>query len=68
MLKIIIPSIELFDETLNEFTQSKEQELQLEHSLVSLSKWEAKWCKPFWSVEPIYIPGRRRTGSKPSST
>src|SRR3989304_6651877 len=47
MLKIIIPSIELFDETLNEFTQSKEQELQLEHSLVSLSKWEAKWCKPF---------------------
>lgn len=47
MLKIIIPSVELFDETKGEFINTKEQELQLEHSLVSLSKWESKWCKPF---------------------
>src|SRR5688572_7256636 len=47
MLKIVIPSIELFDEKTQEFIHSKEYELQLEHSLVSLSKWESKWQKPF---------------------
>ena len=47
MLKITIPSTELYDAERNEFTQTKEQTLQLEHSLVSLSKWESKWCKPF---------------------
>lgn len=54
MLRITIPSVvhEQFDESTNEFiytTVSKEQTLQLEHSLVSLSKWESKWCKPFFS-------------------
>lgn len=49
MLKITIPSIEQYDEVNNEFITSKEQILQLEHSLVSLSKWEAKWEKPFLS-------------------
>jgi hypothetical protein len=49
MLKIVIPSVELYDETKEEFVQSKSYELQLEHSLVSLSKWESKWCKPFLS-------------------
>lgn len=47
MLKIKIPAIELYDEERNLFIMSKEYELQLEHSLVSLSKWEAKWHKPF---------------------
>lgn len=51
MLKIIIPSFESFDESANEFSKSKEQVLQLEHSLVSLSKWESRWCKPFLSKE-----------------
>ncbi len=48
-LKITIPSRELFDERTNEFIQTKEQTLVLEHSLVSISKWESKWCKSFLS-------------------
>jgi len=47
MLQITIPSIDLFNDEKQEFGKSKEQVLQLEHSLVSLSKWESKWCKPF---------------------
>lgn len=49
MLEITISSIELYDEINEEFIFSKEQKLQLEHSLVSLSKWESKWKKPFFS-------------------
>jgi len=51
MLKVTIPSIEQYDEEKNEFITSKETVLQLEHSLVSLSKWESRWCKPFLSKE-----------------
>lgn len=51
MLIITIPSQELFNEATQEFVSSKEQTLQLEHSLVSVSKWESKWRKPFLSKE-----------------
>lgn len=51
MLQIIIPATELWDEYNNEFVDIKETTLQMEHSLVSLSKWESKWCKPFFSKE-----------------
>lgn len=47
MLQITIPAVEQWDENEQEFITSKEQTLSLEHSLVSLSKWESKWCKPF---------------------
>ena len=47
MLQITIPGIELWDESREIFTQTKEQTLQLEHSLVSLYKWESKWGKAF---------------------
>lgn len=49
MLKIVIPETEMWDEYRQEFIVEKEYTLQLEHSLVSLSKWESKWCKPFIS-------------------
>ena len=51
MLRITIPSVELYDEKRNLFINTKEQTLQLEHSLVSLRKWESKWCKPFLTKE-----------------
>lgn len=47
MLRITIPAIDGWDEQKEEFVRMKEQTLQLEHSLVSLSKWESKWCKVF---------------------
>jgi hypothetical protein len=47
MLQITIPASELWDEVKQEFVNTKYQTLSLEHSLVSLSKWESKWCKPF---------------------
>lgn len=54
MLYITIPEQvnEEFNEETNEFiytTVCKEQTLQLEHSLVSLRKWESKWRKAFLS-------------------
>lgn len=49
MLQIVVPATEQFNELTQEFISTKEQTLQLEHSLVSLSKWESKWCKPFLS-------------------
>lgn len=48
-LKVTIPSCELFDPTTNEFFDVEGQTLVLEHSLVSLSKWESKWHKAFLS-------------------
>lgn len=50
MLQIILPAIEQWDELKEEFvTAKKELTLELEHSLVSLSKWESRWKKAFLS-------------------
>ena len=51
MLTITIPATEMFNDKTQEFLVFKEQTIQLEHSLVSLSKWESKWCKAFLSKE-----------------
>ena len=52
MLTLTIPTQEYWDEKREEFVSSQGKTIQLEHSLVSLSKWEAKWHKPFLSKEP----------------
>lgn len=51
MLTVTIPESEQWDERNQEFVYIKEQTLSLEHSLVSISKWESKWCKPFLTKE-----------------
>lgn len=54
MLTITVPiSPEGWDEAKQEFVDPKCQTLQLEHSLVSLSKWESKWKKPFYSKKEL---------------
>lgn len=47
MLQITVPALEGWDESKQEFVSYKAQTLQLEHSLIAISKWESKWHKPF---------------------
>lgn len=47
MLTVKIPDGEFFDEDKQEFVYTKPQTITLEHSLLSVSKWEAKWKKAF---------------------
>lgn len=49
MLTVTIPAAELYDESTSKFIVTRQTELQLEHSLVSLAKWESKWKKSFLS-------------------
>ena len=55
MLRINIPDREWFNEAKNEFVSIKGGTIQLEHSLVSLSKWEAKYKKPFLENENLSL-------------
>ena len=56
MLVITVQGVEGWDEQKEEFVSAKPPVcLQLEHSLISLSKWESKWEKPFLSKEPKTI-------------
>lgn len=51
MLQLVIKDQELYDESSNTFINTKGRTIQVEHSLVSVSKWESKWNKPFLTKE-----------------
>ena len=46
-LTITVPGKELFNNTTQEFIYLDDTVLTLEHSLISISKWEAKWHVPY---------------------
>lgn len=47
MLRIDQEAFEPFNELTNTFEKIPEIHLELEHSLISIQKWESKWKKPF---------------------
>lgn len=47
MLTLTVPDSEYFNEATDTFDTVKGGSLLLEHSLISISKWESKWKKPF---------------------
>ena len=48
-LTVTIPGTELYDQAAKRFITIKERTIVLEHSLVSISRWESKWHKPYLS-------------------
>lgn len=51
-LTISVLGKDFFDPKTNRFITVKPQKLVLEHSLLSISKWEMKWHKPYLTKEP----------------
>ena len=52
MLEIRIDGKEFWNQEKEEFVNTKGITLRLEHSLISVSKWEAKYKRPFLSDGP----------------
>lgn len=52
MLKIVVGSRENYDESSSEFVSEGGTAIELEHSLLSLSKWESEFEKPFLGPTP----------------
>lgn len=50
-ITITISEKDLFNEDTCEFISVPQTKIVLEHSLVSISKWESKWHKPFFSTQ-----------------
>lgn len=52
MLKLVVPGSEWYDESKEEFIIGDSHTLMLEHSLLSLARWESKWKVPFLEKDP----------------
>lgn len=51
MLSVVIPPVELWDENKQEFINFPGAKIMLEHSLIAISKWEAKYRKAYLSMD-----------------
>lgn len=49
----ITPTKEVWDESKEEFISISGKSISIEHSLLSISKWESKWNKVFLAKDPI---------------
>lgn len=56
MLHIEVEGKEFYNEETNEFVQVKSKALTMEHSLLSIAKWESKWKKPYLTEENNKTP------------
>lgn len=53
MLELQVKGTEFFDENTEEYIEVKDQQLVLEHSLISVHKWEQKWETNFLDNDTI---------------
>lgn len=62
MLQITIPKGETYNQNTGMFyTVEKPVTIQLEHSLISIQKWEAKWNKPFLYTDKAHPKTQEET-------
>lgn len=61
-LVLSIPARELFDESTSTIIEIPAKKLVLEHSLVSISKWESKWHKPY--IPPLMATKKEAAKSR----
>lgn len=52
MLHLKLEGRELWDSEKEIFLEIPSYELELEHSLIAISKWEARYCRPFLDKKP----------------
>lgn len=52
-IEIVVPDSEFWDSEKEEFFRVKGCVIRMKHSLLSISKWEMKWKKPF--LHPKYV-------------
>lgn len=52
MLEVIIPEDEFYDQSTNKFITIPSCKIVIEHSLISVAKWESKWHMPYLSDSP----------------
>lgn len=53
MLKLFLPKLDVWDEKAEEFKEFGGIQVELEHSLYTISQWESKWKIPFANTKGL---------------